>query len=135
MLNLSGKTLSAGKITIGHHASCQRESRNEVGDTYQLRKGGGAGLRTRSSERGRAWIITIVVVNDTLRYHTREVVGGDRNDPPDSTKSRALYTDDFDMVRDVDGAAWGSGALVASASTAATRTTLLTSRISSRWSH
>lgn len=75
------------------------------------------------------------MVNDTLRYHTREVVGGDRNDPPDSTKSRALYTDDFDMVRDVDGTAWGSGALVASASTAATRTTLLTSRISSRWSH
>lgn len=49
------------------------------------------------------WIITIVVVDDTLRYHTREMVGRDSDRSSARTVSRALYTDSFDVVADFGG--------------------------------
>ena len=75
------------------------------------------------------------MVDDSLRDHTREVVGGDIDDSSTSAKSRALYADRFDVLCDggrILGwpATWGD-----TASAATTRAALLTSGISSRWSH
>ena len=97
MLNRRGKVFSAGKMTIRYRASRQRKSRDKVIDTYQLREGEEIRFRTRSIERGIVWIITIVVVDDTLRYHTRKVVGGDRDRSSTGAVSRTLYANGFDV--------------------------------------
>ena len=81
------------------------------------------------------WIITIVVVDDTLRYHTREVIGGDRDGPSTAAVSRALYTDGFDVGSDVGGILGGSTTWTEVASAAATCAALLTSWVSSGRSH
>ena len=138
MLNRSGKTLSVGKITIGFGASCQRESRNKTTDTYQLRERGQIRLRTRLNERESGWIITIVVVNDSVRYHAWEVVGCYSNGSSAGAASGTLHTDGFDVRCDGGGTPLGRsttlGGADASAS-AATCAALLTSWISARWCH
>ena len=75
------------------------------------------------------------MVNDSLGYHTREVVGGDVNNPSVGPTSRALYADGLDMLSDFASVAGWSGTQSTAASTAATSAALLTPRISSRWSH
>ena len=75
------------------------------------------------------------MVDDSLRYHTREVVGGDIDNPSAGAESRALYADGLDVLCDGGSilgwpATWGD-----TASAAATCAALLTSGISARWSH
>lgn len=135
MLNRRGKVFSAGKMTIRYRASRQRKSRNKVIDTYQLREREETRLRTRSIERGIAWILTIVVVDDTLGYHTREVVGGYGDGSSACTVSGTPYANGFNVAANDWGILGWSTTWTEVASATATGTALLSSRISSRRGH
>jgi hypothetical protein len=74
------------------------------------------------------------MVYDRLRYHTREVVGGDGDRSSSSTESGTLHTDGFNMLGD-DWGVLGLATLTESASAAATCAALLTPLVSARWCH
>jgi hypothetical protein len=73
------------------------------------------------------------MVDDTLGYHTREVVSGDRDGSSGGAPSRTLYTDGFNVLRDDGDILRRSATLSETTSSAATRAALLTPGISARW--
>ena len=75
------------------------------------------------------------MVYDRLRYHTREVVGGNGDRPSSSTEPGTLHTDGFNMLSDDRGVLGLPATLTESASAAATRTALLTPLVSTRRCH
>jgi hypothetical protein len=75
------------------------------------------------------------VVNDGVRYHTREVVGGDSDRFPSSTKYGALHADGFNVPRDDRGVLGLPAILTESTTAAATCAALLIPLVSARWCH
>ena len=75
------------------------------------------------------------MVDDSLRYHTRKVVGGNVDDSSSIATFRTLYPDGFNVRSDGGSVLGRSTTLSETASAAATRAALLTSWISSGRGH
>lgn len=75
------------------------------------------------------------MVDDSLRYHTRKVVGGNVDDSSSIATFRTLYADGFNVRSDGGSVLGRSTTLSETASAATTRAALLTSWISSGRGH
>ena len=75
------------------------------------------------------------MVDDTLRYHTREVVGRNVDRPSAGAVSGTLYADGFNVRSDVGGIFGWTATWTDTTSATATGAALLTSWVSSRGSH
>ena len=75
------------------------------------------------------------MVDDTLRYHTREVVGRNVDRPSAGAVSGTFYADGFNVRSDGGGILCWSATRTDTASATATGAALLTSWVSSRRSH